>query len=134
MEEEEYASKVENEENGIEEIYDKYSCLVYADEFFSRFDDVKRSTMNIPAILLYLWKKCKLDGYVPTIDDYEKEFIRCAGHEKFTKEVSQFSKEFERSYLIVTNFISEAEKKYYSGFIGKIRRLIRTKKAYKKIE
>ena len=118
-----YYENAYKEMDNIGRTCDKYAPIIYVHKFFSRFRDIQDYSINIFTIPLHLWKKykSKVDGI--TIDDYREEFIKCAGQEKFEQESKQHPDEYEESFLIIQDFILEAEKEYYSGFFGMFRKL-----------
>ncbi len=125
-----YFYEVVHEKKSIEETHRKYARIIFSNNFFKRFQDIEGYNSNILGIPLHIWVKYKSDEKSITIEEYEAEFVRCVGKERFEQEFQQFPEEFERSFGIILDYIYDAEKEYYSGFIGMIRGIFRKKKNF----
>ncbi len=128
-----YYYNIMDQRNGIEYVTRRYAYIIFSNVFFKKFDDIPGFDSNILGIPLYLFKKYKSKGFI-TMIDLKEEFRECVGFERFEKEKERYPDEFEKTFLLVQRFCQEAEEEYYSGCLGKLRKLFRGHNDYGKYQ
>jgi len=109
----------------ISTIANHYGLKLSKSKFVSRFADFPSASFCMFAMVYHLWRKYRKGMTIDEISVRE-EFKVWLGEElykeRFTGFTEETTQEFEEFLNIIYDFVDAAEKKYYAGFIGAIRR------------
>jgi len=100
----------------------QFSRLFMFCRFMQAFESMKSFTDNVCFFIPYLWKRLRAG------EEIDRDFIiielaRWIGKDRLDEEIAKNTRDFEEMVRIVFDFLSSAEKEYYSGFFGLFRSL-----------